>query len=410
MNTPARATKVLIVDDEPFALKLLSRQLNQLGFEEVFSCQRAQEALAMLEDGGESIDLVCSDLQMPEMDGVEFVRLLARARYEGNLMLVSGENPQLLKSAERLASAQGLRVLGSLTKPLTQEQLRECLSGVPQSAGKPAEHSGAFDFAPEDLKAAISNGEIVNYYQPKVATATGAIVGAEALVRWRHPRLGLIAPACFIGVAEEHRFIDELTHGLLKAALACAQEWKKLFSPHFKIAINCSMDSLKTLQFPEAVARIAEDAGAELSDLVVEVTETRLTGDRVASLDVLTRLRLKGASVSMDEFGTRQSSLSQLRDVPFDELKIDRSFVQGALRDASQRAIVEASVTLANRLGIRTVATGVENVEDWTFVRTTRCEVAQGFFIARPMPADDLPRWAADWRTRLPDLLAEASI
>src|SRR5260370_21077709 len=114
MKTSANRTKVLIVDDEPFALKLLSLQLKQLGFDEVFSCARALEALAMIENEEESIDLVLSDLQMPEMDGIEFVRQLARARYEGNLMLVSGENARLLKSAERLASAQGLRVLGSL--------------------------------------------------------------------------------------------------------------------------------------------------------------------------------------------------------------------------------------------------------------------------------------------------------
>jgi EAL domain-containing protein (putative c-di-GMP-specific phosphodiesterase class I) len=169
---------------------------------------------------------------------------------------------------------------------------------------------------------------------------------------------------------------------------------------HLCVAVNVSMDNLISLEFPDFVAQAVRQAGVPPTSLLLEVTESRLMKDPLAALDILTRLRLKHISLSIDDFGTGHSSLAQLRDIPFDELKVDRGFVHGAGRDPSLRALFEASLGMARQLGMKTVAEGVEDREDWDFLRLAGCDTAQGYFIARPMPGEELPCWIDDWDDR----------
>jgi EAL domain-containing protein (putative c-di-GMP-specific phosphodiesterase class I) len=175
------------------------------------------------------------------------------------------------------------------------------------------------------------------------------------------------------------------------------------------LAVNVSMDNLAALEFPDFVAHEADAAGVAASSLVLEVTESRLMKNPLAALDILTRLRLKRIRLSIDDFGTGHSSLAQLRDIPFDELKVDHGFVHGACKDASLKAIVEASLGMARQLGMQTVAEGVEDQADWDFLHSAGCDLAQGYFVARPMPAADLPGWIARWEHRGPTREASAS-
>lgn len=203
-------------------------------------------------------------------------------------------------------------------------------------------------------------------------------------------------PDQFIAMAEEHGLIDALTGVVLTGALRQARLWQDAgLSLH--VAVNVSMDNLAALEFTDFVVREVGKAGVPLTSLVLEVTESRLMKDSLGPLDILARLRLKRIGLSIDDFGTGHSSLAQLRDIPFDELKVDRSFVHGAYRDASLRAIVEASLGMARQLGMKTVAEGVEEQADWDFLRAAGCDLAQGYFIAKPMPAADLAGWIADW-------------
>jgi EAL domain-containing protein (putative c-di-GMP-specific phosphodiesterase class I)/ActR/RegA family two-component response regulator len=390
--------KALVVDDEPFVLKLLGRQLENLGFEEVILYERGHDALILLESGAQTVDLICCDLQMPEMDGVELVRHLVRIGYAGRLVLVSGEDERTLQTAEKLAKAHQLRVLGAVHKPVSYQKLRELLDAKPSyAATAPRDASRAY--APDALRRAIACGELVNYYQPKVELATGTVAGVETLVRWHHPHDGLVFPGQFIATVEEHGLIDALTRTVLIAAVRQARLWQEA-GLRLHVAVNVSMDNLAALEFPDFVAHETEAAGVPASSLVLEVTESRLMKNPLAALDILTRLRLKRIRLSIDDFGTGHSSLSQLRDIPFDELKVDRGFVHGACRDASLKAIVEASLGMARQLGMKTVAEGVEDQADWGFLHAAGCDLAQGYFIAKPMPAEDLTGWLARWERR----------
>jgi EAL domain-containing protein (putative c-di-GMP-specific phosphodiesterase class I)/ActR/RegA family two-component response regulator len=394
----------LLIDDDPFALKLLARQLAQLGRNDVCQCEHAQDALLLLEAGSHAIDLVFCDLQMPGIDGVQFVRHLAHIGYRGSLVLVSGEDTRILQSVSRLVQAHQIHLLGAVAKPVPPERLGELLASHASRAGAVARVAVPPQTAAA-LGRAIAGGELVNHYQPKVALSTGALVGVEALVRWQHPQAGLIHPDGFIGIAEEHALIDALTRTVLTMALQQARCWQDS-GLALQVSVNVSMDNLAALDFPDLVAQLAQEAGVALPLLVLEVTESRLMKDQRAPLDILTRLRLKRIGLSIDDFGTGHSSLAQLRDVPFDELKLDRSFVHGAAADPALAAIVEGTLAMACQLGIKTVAEGVEDRTDWDFMRRLGCDLAQGYFVARPMPGADLPGWHAAWETRRQALLA----
>lgn len=398
--------KILLVDDEPFALKLLAHQLANLGFADTTSREHAADALALLEFGNEKFGLILCDLQMPGMDGVEFIRQLVRIDYDGGLVLVSGEDERVLQTAEKLSKAHRLNVLGSLHKPASPEQLRQVLKN--HSARPNVTPRATKTYEPEELWRAITGGKLANHYQPKVDLASGAVFGVETLVRWNHPEDDLVFPDQFISTAEEHGMIDQLTQVVLTNALNQARIWQDA-GLHLRVAVNISMDNLVSLEFPDIVMRAVTKAGIHPTSLVLEVTESRLMKNPLAVLDILTRLRLKQISLSIDDFGTGHSSLVQLRDIPFDELKVDRGFVHGAGRDASLQAIFNGNLGMARQLGMKTVAEGVEDREDWDFLRASVCDMAQGYFIAKPMPAVNLTRWLANWEIRRHDLVATTS-
>jgi EAL domain-containing protein (putative c-di-GMP-specific phosphodiesterase class I) len=218
----------------------------------------------------------------------------------------------------------------------------------------------------------------------------------------------LVFPDQFIGMAEQYGLIDDLTRAVLSQALPQARAWQDAgFS--LRLAVNLSMDNLVSLSFLDYVVNLTTQAGVPPQQLVLEVTESRLMQDQRVSLEILTRLRLKRFRLSIDDFGTGNSSLAQLRDIPFDELKIDQSFVHGAWNNDTQRAMFDASVGLAKQLAMETVAEGVEDLADWNFLRQHHCDVAQGYFIARPMPPEDFPLWLADWEQRRKQLMFQAA-
>ena len=394
----AATTGIVLLDDDPFMLKLLTRMLAQLGYTRVVACDSGEKALTQVRGAHEVVDLIFLDINMPGMDGVEFIRRLVECQYGGSVILVSGENSRILESVERLIEAHRLVALGCLQKPVKPDELASLMSTLKPPIGHRS-LVGQHSYSAEQLHAAISHGQLVNYYQPKVAIATGEVVGMESLVRWQHPADGLIFPDRFLGLAEEQGLLTEVTRVVLTEAMKQAKAWWQA-GYRLPIAVNVSMSDLVALDFPDMAASLAASVGIEPQLLTLEVTEGQVMGQLSTVLDVLTRLSLKRFRLSIDDFGTGHSSLAQLRDLPFNELKVDRGFVHGASTDGTRAAICNASLRLAHQLQMQVVGEGIEDQDDWNFLSQMGCDVGQGYFIARPMPAADVVPWISLWDAR----------
>ena len=345
--------RVLVLDDELFMLKLHAQMLANLGFASVSTAQSGHDALEQMEKDGAAPDLILLDLSMPAMDGLEFIRRLVDRHFEGRLVLVSGEDERVLRTVEKLAEAHHIRVLGHLRKPVEQDTLAILLR-----RWRPP--SSTFEipwkrmYSADVVREAVEGSELTVHYEPKVLIRTGEFVGVEALVRWRHPKDGLVMPQQFIPVAESSGLIHQLTRFVFTKAMAQAAVWRQA-GLSVKMAINVSIDALSSLDFADFAAEQVELAGIAPKDVTIEVTESRLMQDLRAPLEVLTRLHLRRFQLSIDDFGTGYSSLSQLQDIPFSELKVDRSFVHRGASDQTVRTMYSTCLGLAKQLNMSTV-------------------------------------------------------
>jgi diguanylate cyclase (GGDEF)-like protein len=240
----------------------------------------------------------------------------------------------------------------------------------------------------QELRLAIERKELTVYYQPQVALTDGAIVGAEALVRWRHPTRGLVVPGDFIGIAEEVGLIDQIGTFVLEEACRQSADWQaKGMSP--KIAVNVSASQCQRTDFAASVLSIIEKAGIQPNMLEIEITETVAMLDPRTSARELAPLRAAGVRLAIDDFGTGYSNLASLTRMPFDVLKIDRSFVSECVRDGSARVVVATILTMTQNLGFETVAEGVESAAQREFLLAQGCTFAQGYLFGKPMPAEE---------------------
>jgi EAL domain-containing protein (putative c-di-GMP-specific phosphodiesterase class I)/AmiR/NasT family two-component response regulator len=391
--------RILVLDDELLMLKLHAQMLSHLGFTSVTTSQSGHDALATMSSEPVPPDLILLDLTMPSMDGIEFIRRLVDRKFEGRLILVSGEHERVQRTVEKLAEAHQIRVLGHLSKPVEEDKLAVLLR-----KWRPA--SGTFEIAwkraysVEDVRRAVEGAELTVHYEPKVAIQTGEFVGVEALVRWRHPKDGLVGPQQFVGVAEANGLIYPLTRFVFSTAMSQSAVWRA-GGLSVRMAVNVPIDALSTVDFAGFAHEQATRAGVPPKDVIIEVTESRLMRDLRAPLEVLTRLHLMRFQLSIDDFGTGYSSLTQLQDIPFSELKIDRSFVHRANVDQTVRTMYNTCLGLSKQLKMSTVAEGVEDRNDWDFVRASECETAQGYFVGRAMPPEAILPWAAKWRERV---------
>ncbi len=386
-----RDLSVLLVDDDYVMHRVTSVILNDLGVTHIQNAISGTAALDLIQGVDRPLDIVICDLNMPGMDGIEFLRHLSRSQFEGAVILASGEDARILKTVEKLAIENDLHVLGVLEKPVHPIRLNALLEGYEQfekegSILKPALVNE------KQLKEALDNDQIDVYFQPKVEVKSGKVVGVEALARWQHAQLGMIRPDIFVDLAEEHGLIEQLTDCVCRKVIHYAEQLKGA-GIELNFAINISVDALTDLEWPDRIAGWLDDNGLENSNISLEITESHLMENLSVALDILSRLSLKNFKLSIDDFGTGYSSMEQLQRVPFTELKIDRAFVHGATDDSSAKAILESNVILARKLGMEVVAEGVENQSDWDLVEELGCDQVQGFFVSRPMPFKQLRQW-----------------
>jgi EAL domain-containing protein (putative c-di-GMP-specific phosphodiesterase class I) len=402
MSSPALVRQsepgILMLDDDSFMLGVLSSMLRSMGYRRLRTADSAQVALALMQQEPLAIDVIVCDLNMPGMDGIEFLQTLNARGQPCSVILLSAEGARIMHTVQRLLADGHLLILGALEKPAARTSLGALLDcWQPLHAAAPAPELPLFT-VPEVIAAGHEQPWLL-HYQPKVNLRTGALTGLEALVRWNHPMHGLVLPDRFISLAEDCGIIDSLTDWVLQEALRQLAQWQARGWP-VTMAVNLSMENLRSPGFAERVAGWARDIGAAPHDVMLELTESRLLSPSPMPLESLVRLRLQRFGLSIDDFGTGHSSLVQLRDIPFTELKVDRGFVSGARHNQIIRPILQGSIGIAKQMGMSVVAEGVETEDDWWLLRTLDCDLAQGWFIGRAMAPDQVPSWMDTWHSR----------
>jgi EAL domain-containing protein (putative c-di-GMP-specific phosphodiesterase class I)/CheY-like chemotaxis protein len=386
-----KSLRVMVVEDQPVQRQIALRMLQNMGIETLLEADNGQSALNQLGELSEPLDLIICDLHMPGMDGVEFIRHLGSRQLVSSLVLASGMEPALVGSVEAMARVQGLEVLGTLQKPLNPVHLQELLNRyIPQV--RAAQEAARETFSPEAVKDAIDNCRIIAFFQPKIRVADGAFSGAEILARWNHPQQGLIEPDAFIPCAEKNNLIEPLTWVMLELAMEQSVLWHK-DGKRWPLSVNLSLGHLERPDVADRIAALAENHGIPSQDIVLEVTESLAAINLAPVLGNLVRLRMKGFGVAIDDYGTGYSSLAQLSRIPFTELKIDRSFVNGASTRTTLRAILGSSIELARQLNLDSVAEGVETQADLDLLKELGCDLAQGYLVAPPLSAEALEEW-----------------
>jgi EAL domain-containing protein (putative c-di-GMP-specific phosphodiesterase class I) len=276
-------------------------------------------------------------------------------------------------------------LLQALHKPLTAQKLGAAIARYRRPEAVTA---APRTFSLREIEVGLRNDEFAPYFQAKVALATGHIEGAEALVRWHHPQLGLVLPGRFIDLLESNRRMDELTMMVLRKAAAECRAWRVRGFPA-TVAVNLSATVLDDVALADRLDEAVAQLGLLPADIVLEVTETAATSHLAHILENLSRLRMKGFGLSIDDYGTGYASMQQLARIPFTELKIDQSFVRNAVNGGPSRAMLESSLEIAAKLGIAAVAEGVSTEEELRLLHALGCPLGQGNYLLEPMPAGD---------------------
>ncbi len=402
MNHDIKQLRVLVVEDHDFQRTVAIQALLQTGLKPPLAAGNGLEALKIIEQN--PVDIILCDLDMPEMDGIEFIRHLASCSPHTALIISSSMDQPLIRTVKDMAASNGLQVLGSLPKPIVLERLKalfsQYLAQQPQQIDTNSQDHEP-DLTEASLKNAIQADQFKLFYQPKVQLKTGELSSVEALVRWIHPQAGLISPGQFIPLMESNRLIDSLTLTLIDQALNQISTWQQQ-GRAIPVSVNISPVSLDNMQLPDQILAKTSSFSIDPNLLILEITESGVIDNMANALATLARLKLNGFILSIDDFGIGYSSMQQLKRIPFSELKIDRSFVHNMHNDETLRAITEANICLAHDLGMKTVAEGVENAKDWHLLTSLDCDMAQGFLIGKPMPPSELTEWEKEWHSRLP--------
>ncbi len=391
-----RKDRLLILDDDPCVAQTIAVVARREGFE-VRSCDTTDEFFGLVAHWAPTH--LALDLVMPGMDGVEVLRLLAEQTCTARILLTSGMGAKVLESAQRSGDERGLHISGILPKPFRGQDLRALLNDArPQQIRCLQAQVAVADLSitEQDLAQAFARHEFFLQYQPKVALDAGRPVGVEALVRWRHPDGAIVGPDRFVPLLEQTGQIQALTDYVLDEGLQWFVHLPPVVTQSLKLSINLSARNLVDLKLADRLRNQCVSLGVAPSSVILELTESSAMADPADALDILTRLRIKGFALGIDDFGTGFSSMVQLARLPFSELKIDKSFVLSMLQSRESRKIVASTIQLGCSLGMTVVAEGIENTATSDMLRELGCTLGQGFHFGRPMDGSAAARWLGE--------------
>ena len=371
--------QILIVDDEEQVRKLLKEYLQEGN--DCRDVASAEEALSLLRNF--QFDLILSDIQMPGLSGLEMAPRILEHSPDTVVIMISGE-----QTIDYAIEAMRAGAFDYITKPFELSQVEDVVRRALAHARRQRD-LWSTDHSREEktkaLKDALANEEFVVHYQPQVRIDSRQPVGAEALLRWRHPGHGLISPADFIPLAEETGQIVPLGEFVLRQACEQARQWQRVGRSQFTVAVNVSPRQLRKENFPATVKSALEATQLRPQSLELELTETSLMQNAEAGIKTLDSLRQLGVRIAIDDFGTGYSSLGYLKRLPIDSVKLDGSFVKDATTDPDDAALVMAIITLAHNLRLKVIAEGIEREDQFAFLRLLRCDEGQGYLFGKPV-------------------------
>lgn len=376
----------LIADDDEDICEFIIEVASDLGF----SCSQVNNgddfaaAYKKVEP-----DVIFLDLKLPGKDGIELLEYLGEVQSKANVVMMSGMDSQTLASAKKLAEFHDINLSKLIQKPVILDELEEIIADLIPPKAEPT-------ISREDICRGIENNEFSIFYQPKILVSSDTqnlLKGAEALARWEHPSLGWVSPDIFFTMAERTGCIGELTNHIFNLIVCDMSEWKAL-DIEIPISVNIPECLFQSNDLADQFERIALSKDILPRNIMIEVTETSIMVDPNKSLAVLTRARLKGFGLSLDDFGVGDSSLTHLHNIPFNELKVARTFVTGALHDREAMEIVRSLISLGEKLNLDVCLEGVENTEILDLFVGERALFIQGGLFSDPLPKNQFIAFA----------------
>ncbi len=373
----------LIVDDNPIQLSAMERQLRKFGMTKLMTCNSGQAALRAVSE--HQFDIVFSDIMMPEMDGITLIRHLDNIGYQGALAITSSIGSSIVSSLTYMSKKLGFSNVYELNKPVSDIFLEEMFQKeaiIKKTAIKQKLKTVDMD----ELAAALNEGQFKNYYQPQLDYTTGKVVGLEALARWVHPTKGMIFPDIFIPMLHD----NGLEYHLFKAVLDNVLEDISQKRIQCRVSINVTQQDLEIPSFADYLLNKCKDYDVDPSYITLELTEQDIYKESIEMITNVTRMRLYGVGISIDDFGTGSSSYLKLSHLPFTEIKIDKNFVFNCVGDEIKQSIIRSMCTLSKSMHINLVSEGVEDDATWKLMQNLGVDVCQGYFTGRPMPIEAL--------------------
>jgi EAL domain-containing protein (putative c-di-GMP-specific phosphodiesterase class I) len=376
----------LVVERDADSLAVLRAVLDQLGCERI-EADTAVEVSGILAIRSPTLALIALDTV--KADGLAALKLLAAQGLRPATILIGSVPDRVLASARRAASSMGIPVVGACARPLNEARLEQLILSHIAAMPLPSR---------EELEHALSEQELLLKYQPKVSLTDGRprVCGAEALVRWQHPRRGILQPRHFLSAFENYGLAVALTDFVMTEAIRQAGLWRAR-GFDLELVINLTPRLVRDRAFPERMQSVLNENNVPPDRVVLDVTEANSGDDRDLLIDVFTRLRILGMGLALDNFGTGLSSLTDLYRMPFSEIKVDSALIREAANERDAQIIVKAIADLAHALGLNVCAEGVESRAVLEFVLATHFDSAQGRLFCGPADASDVEKFVTEW-------------